>query len=671
MMSVPLSYLDFKTYWKHNAESLVNQYVTGKSSFIQQLLPEDAVQIPVQAVLYWLEQRYGATARKALNPNETIESPVAAHTDTKWIKSANMVGINVRTIGNFFNIIKYSLTLPETQDSIHILPIWEPGVVSSLYGITSWNLNTEFFSQELARTLPHLDTVEKQLKVTINLIHLTGRTVGMDVIPHTDRYSEIALANPSYFEWLQRREFEILDHSANLHEEVQQLIVSWLQQVGSAIQTESFPPAAEVFFSSQFPENQRIRVLFGEKSDFWGRIHRRNQLIDVLFAKGFEPFPATMAPPYRGLAVSRQESAKTVDDAGRVWRDFVITRPEPMSRVFGPLGRYKLYDCKNNNANWEIDFDRPRLEVWDYVRERFAEIARFYNFDFMRGDMSHVQMRPEGVPAHPDEFYDIHKAIKAYIRQEKPYFGYFAESFLAPPNLMAYGDEPDHLEASDADSTLGDLQNMVVGSAEFMRHFSEYDALLRSRQFAPNFTVLTADKDDPRFDKFYVWGNELRQFMAFFLTDMPSYTALGFEVRDQHLSPAPNEHYTKLYVFQMSHGPNATHGPYQWGQNGALFHHLTRLKNYADLILPEIKQKPIHWLLAPDATATSKVIAWTQAEAPTHVFVANLDLEQDAPASTLSGFDSLQFEFSTTNIESADFEGITLLKGEGKAFRIG
>jgi hypothetical protein len=89
------------------------------------------------------------------------------------------------------------------------------------------------------------------------------------------------------------------------------------------------------------------------------------------------------------------------------------------------------------------------------------------------------------------------------------------------------------------------------------------------------------------------------------------------------------------------------------------------------LILPEIKQKSISWLLAPDATASSKVIGWTQAETPTHMFVANLDLEQDAPAFTLSGFDSLQFEFSTANTESTGFENITLLKGEGRAFRIG
>ena len=56
-----------------------------------------------------------------------------------------MVGVNIRTIGNFFNLIKYLLTLSDSQNSIHILPIREPGVVSSLYGKTSWNINSEFF----------------------------------------------------------------------------------------------------------------------------------------------------------------------------------------------------------------------------------------------------------------------------------------------------------------------------------------------------------------------------------------------------------------------------------------------------------------------------------------------------------------------------------------------
>lgn len=51
---------------------------------------------------------------------------------------------------------------------------------------------------------------------------------------------------------------------------------------------------------------------------------------------------------------------------------------------------------------------------------------------------------------------------------------------------------------------------------------------------------------------FYLNGNELRHFVALFLTDMPSYMGLGFECRDVHPKPVANEFYTKLFVFQMS-----------------------------------------------------------------------------------------------------------------------
>jgi hypothetical protein len=141
---------------------------------------------------------------------------------------------------------------------------------------------------------------------------------------------------------------------------------------------------------------------------------------------------------------------------------------------------------------------------------------------------------------------------------------------------------------------------------------------------------MTADKDDPRFDAFYLGGSEVRLFIALFLTAMPSYMALGFETRDAHHTPAPNEYYTKLYVFHMTEGPKATHGPYVWGKNGHLFSAITRLRRYADAIWPAIVDRPVRWLLPPDATAQSKVLAWTQADTPTYVFLANIDLEQPA-----------------------------------------
>ena len=117
-------------------------------------------------------------------------------------------------------------------------------------------------------------------------------------------------------------------------------------------------------------------------------------------------------------------------------------------------------------------------------------------------------------------------------------------------DVMSYGEEIDHLEASAAEATLGDLQSCAVGSREFLQRLRQYDDLKSTRRCTPSITVMTADKDDPRFDAFYRDGNVLRLFLAFFLTDMPSYMGLGFETRDRHDQPAPNEHYTKLFVFQ-------------------------------------------------------------------------------------------------------------------------
>jgi hypothetical protein len=298
-----------------------------------------------------------------------------------------------------------------------------------------------------------------------------------------------------------------------------------------------------------------------------------------------------------------------------------------MSRVFGPLTRYKFYENKNDNQDWELDFSKPRQEVWEYVQRAYAQVCREYGFDFMRGDMSHVQMRAAGVPAQPDAYYDPLCAVKHTVQQEKPWFAYFAESFLAPAGVMAYGDEVDHLEMADADTTLGDLQSMVVGSPEFLQNFRWYLDILATRAVSPCFTMMTGDKDDPRFDKFYVGGNEARMFTGLFLPDMPSYMGLGFECRDPHLEPAPNEHYTKLFVFKIEEGPKATQGNFIWGKNVALFNNLLKIKLLSEEILPEIKDCTSHWLLPPDPTGHKKIISWTLAEKPGFLFVVNLDWE--------------------------------------------
>ena len=604
----------------------VNDYVSGSTSFIARVLPTETLYLPGYQAVFLFEKKLGAAYYEAINPEISIKSPISLTYSPQiqtehWLKKTNMVGINVRTIGSFWHVLKYALTLPKAQNCIHLLPIWEPGVVSSLYGVASWQLNPSFFSSEMHRVLPHLDTVEKQFKVVINLLHALGFSVGMDVIPHTDRFSEQVLANPQHFEWLQRIGNYIVRHENDLHEIVQNLILDFLKKDTPSVK---LPSRADFF--EKMPENERLEWLFGKPKEYGERLERREALIQFLYDHHFETVPATMGPPYRGLAVDT-EGVATIDDKGREWKDYRITKPEDFSRVFGPLTRFKLYENLDNNAEWAIDFSKPRTKTWEYIAQHYTDIAVEYNIDFMRGDMAHVQMRPEGVSAEANEYYDILGFIKKTVAQKLPHFGSFAETFLAPPGIMAYGDEVAHLEMSDADTTLGDLQSMVVGSQRFMSEFGRYLDILHNKMVAPNFTVMTGDKDDPRFDEFYLRGNEARFFIALFLPEMPSYMALGFELRDPHPAPAPNEHYTKLYVFHLDEGKNATKGDYVWGKNVPLFNSITRMRVVSDWLVPIIKNEKVKWLRAPTEIGDNKVIAWTAGD---WLFVVNLDIENEA-----------------------------------------
>lgn len=623
----------------------LEEYARGSSTFATGLAPQDALAMPLWDVLGVLGQRFGSDVVAAALSDDAVDlecplselppvvrSPRAGEPDSSWMRRTNMVGINVRTVGDYGGVVTYAMTLPATFDSVQLLPIWEPGVVESLYGIAGWNLNYEFFSDELYEYAPNLDTIERQLRATTNLLHLMGKTVGMDVIPHTDRFSEPALANPDLFEWMKVRDRAIVDHSDDLIHEVEETIHQWYTERGPASGSAAVLDADTLF---GLDEDTRVRLLFGEPGDIHRRIDRRVDLIQYLKWFGVQPVPATMGVPFRGIEVDPDPAHTVVDGHGMEWPDFVISEPEFMSRVFSPLARYKLYERIDDNTGWEIDFDRPRTHVWDYVCRRYAEARHIGNFDFMRGDMSHVQMRRTGVPAIVDEYYDILRAVKTHIQEtaDAPWFGYFAETFLPARDVFQFGEELDHLEASLADATLGDLQSTVVGDPEFLRRFRRYLDDLATRTTAPAFTVMTADKDDPRFDDFYRAGNEVRMFTAVFLPDMPSYTGLGFEIRDVHDRPVENERYTKLFVFREEGDSNvypskARFGDeFIWGENRPLFERLTKLRIAAEEILPEIAGATTRWLIPPDATTLRGTAAWTQQGSPRYVFVVNYDLD--------------------------------------------
>lgn len=682
-----------------------DQFVAGANSFLVGVRPQEIIQTPLSQVFDVLERRYGEAIKVAVSPAAVdlarpigelpteVMSPRAGELNSAWMRRTNMVGINVRTVGTYGGVVKYALTLPSIIDSIHLLPIWEPGVVDSLYGMASWNLNTEFFSTEWHQLVPHLDTVGKQLRALSNVLHVMGKSVGMDVIPHTDRFSEIALGSPDLFEWMRIEDGQITNHSDSVVETVEQVIFDWLVGRGAALPGDEVPSNSKQLFLMS--ESKRLRRLFGDPSDLPGRIDRRVDLLIHLKQAGLEPVPATMGVPFRGIEVDPDPAHSVVDGHGLTWPDYLITRPGYMSRVFSPLARYKLYGSLHENAGWEIDFTTARAHVWDYVRAHYAETRHIGNFDFMRGDMSHVQMRPEGVPDVVDENYDVLAAVKTHIQQSAgaPWFGYFAETFLPARDVFGFGEELDHLDASLADATLGDLQSTVVGDHEFLRRFRRYLDDLESRRCAPAFSIGTADKDDPRFDQYYRAGNEVRLFTALLVPDMPSYVGLGFEIRDVHDSPAANEHYTKLFVFKEAGDSNVypskarSGDDYVWGENDRLFEKVTAVRLYAEKVLSVFGQSTTRWLVPPDATTLRGTAVWTQATesgtSPTHVFAANYNLESDSGYFGIPGLpagSTLEFDFTTADdIDDRDrvltsngfFHRLENLgPGEGRAYRV-
>jgi hypothetical protein len=609
----------------------LDRFRAGGSSFVHGLRPDEALAMPPTDVLEVLAARYGSVVGEALAAAEnlvTIRAGTAAladATDAGWLRRANLVGVNMRTVGGAWGVIPYALTVPAIQGAIHVLPFLEPGVVGSLYGPVSWELDQTLFHPALAEARPALDTVEKQLGAVVNLLHAMGRVVGLDVIPHCDRFAQIVLAQPDHFEWIRRADREITQRGSAAADEAERLIHGWVRAVGAA--DGSIVPGDSDGLFRGLDEATRIRVLFGAPDDPLERRARRTALVRELHANGLETLPATMGPPYRGLELDPSEAATSIDAMGLAWREFRFTRPQPMSRVFGPLSRYALYETASEDS-WELDFDRPREHVWQYVTGHYADLRDRFGFDFMRGDMAHIQMRPGGIPADIGTHYDILGAVRDEIHDRGVRsFGYLAESFLAPPGTFAYGDEMDHLEAAGADTALGDLQSTSVASVEFSARFRRYLDYAASRACTPSLTIMTADKDDPRFDSFYADGNIARLFIALLVPDLPSYMALGFELRDVHVRPAPAEHYTKHYVFEATSGIAATNGPYLFGTNIALFETIERVRRLADGLRDDLAVATTVWARSPDATGQDRTLAWVidAGRSRRHLCVANLD----------------------------------------------
>jgi hypothetical protein len=80
------------------------------------------------------------------------------------------------------------------------------------------------------------------------------------------------------------------------------------------------------------------------------------------------------------------------------------------------------------------------------------------------------------------------------------------------------------------------------------------------------------------------------------MPELPSYVGAGFELRGVHHVRARNEAYSKLFVFQISdpeETDKVTTGPYQWGKDREFFINITKMREWAGVLLTTLHNQPV------------------------------------------------------------------------------
>ncbi len=582
-----------------------------------------------------------------LEDRQDVPSPLAAAgvTSSKWLQESKIVGLNPRAIGTFWDIVKYAMTLPE--DAIHILPLHEPGYGESLYARVNWQLNDEFLDPDLAAR--GFTTPEAQLKLVTNVLHAMGKKVGMDAVPHTDRFSEEVFAYPDYFEWihLNADQTAILPFApenpegTGTYDQVKSVIFNFVAENGPAI---PLPPdvslSRETFFNDEVvPENLRYRILFGEPANKQQRLDRRVALLQLMQKKGFITAPVVDGPPYRPFKLA--PNTHTAHTELIVHDELTDRSPKGIT---GTLAPYRVFQLQ---ADGSLNYDLADLNVLKYFARQLKAMQQAYNFDFIRADMSHIQMRAEGPmepirPGLPENKMELWAYLKYQLQKQAPYFATLSEDFLISDDICGYGNSRQNNHARNVDVVLGNVANQplvaspgILSSPLDIQHIKHHYNIIGNLSFRPSIAMFTTDSDNPKMNFLHNnTVNIIRAVLGYFLNN-PSYMGAGFEVLEERPLPTMSEQgklleienprkYSRYYIAQPSFLNYRTQ-PYQWGENHTFHQTMTRLRKVYVQLQDKLKTLG-HWWVDTDKAAVG---AWTyydkNTKQPELLFVVNTD----------------------------------------------
>lgn len=565
-------------------------------------IPEIQIKKPLNVIFKELKNLLGLTEfEKALNLNNSYPSPVQNNQNSSWLKKSKIIGINPRIIKTYFNIVKYAMTFPE--DTIHIMPLWEVGCDGGIYARTNWKLNSQWLDSKLVDL--GYDTPEKQLKLTVNLLHAIGKRVGFDAVGHTDKFSEEVFIVPECFEWIKLDETKTKQIKYQDSEEVytilKETIINFLK-INKKANGVDFDTNFN-FFGSETLYEERVEILFG--TDLDTRTQRRISLMNYVRENGFETIPVTEHAPCRPitfLGIQQNENGN--------FADFEIKNKDGNAIIFNALTPYRWYKIDKYGYP---DINKPITETFEYFFNKISEFQKEYNFDFLRADMAHNQISHAHISEKKDENYDseMWKLLKAHIQTKNniPYFSTYAEAFLSKYYIGGYSD----MKNKNFDIVLG-TSNFMFLNEEFVKLIKHYSTIEKNYNFSPCIVSITNDSDKKENNKYHQspLANEIRYFIQLMYSSMAGYTGMGFEIRNN--IPQYDSEFSGAYT-------NYQADDYKWGQNGSLFKTITKIRKiYSQIITEDTKSV---FLSSPSDSS----LVWVnyQGNEPKYLFAVNFD----------------------------------------------
>lgn len=502
---------------------------------------EDCLNIPFEQSFKMLEKLIPKRELElALDISKHYPSPLRNNKNTKWTQTAKIIGINPRITKTYWGIIKYAMIFPE--NCIHLMPLWETGD-GSLYVQNSWNLNKDFFDEDLSKL--GYNTVEKQLKLIINILHSLGKIVGFDCLPHVDNFSEIVLTNPKYFEWIKLNNLktsQIFDiDTNNIYKEIEKIII---QEIN----------APENLYDLE--EKERYNIIFHKNVDnYTQRMNLRKQIRN----NGYEPIPVVEHSPMRPVIFDKIESKNDEN-----WAKFVVKDKSSHAKIFGNITPYKWYKISKDGYPIKNNLEK---DVWDYFINKINDFQSEYNFDFLRADMAHNQISHSHNDEKDEHSIEMWKVLKDLIHKNKPYFATFAEAFYGNYYINGIQD----MQNKNFDIVLGNMNFKEINEDYFNWLDDFINPFAKNFNFYPCVTIFTNDGDLQEHRHLYSDNNMnmLRYFISIFLK-LPSYMGIGFETKS--CNPISNNEYSNYSTLKQNN--------YVFGENNNLFIFINKMREF-------------------------------------------------------------------------------------------